>query len=648
MKTRVTVNIDISHISNNWEKTFEVCLPMPKTYTVKEVADILGFSTNSIYTFLKENRIKGIRIGQGGYRISEQELARVLHLSKKSTEDSDLAHGSPSGLVPQGDVLCPNLFDWFAGLAAIIAGIGLFLFNSSLVRPEAAGFFHVAFAVRVVLIAAGGGVLASAVVVQAYGWHKIFHAILGTLGLINGVMLIRGGDVDGAILYAAMGFLLWLGLIFHPKGIVWLGIYLTLLAVFFPVWIFSALESPEVITAAWSIGISAAWFGWGVVGAGVGYVVLFWLGFARRPAALVASSVLAGLLCLGGAVWYGQIQYWSRAFFLIVLGFFAGLMPCWHFFCDGAPKRQRLLLHGLFAAAGVTLIAAIFVVYMLQRNLWARSAAEFLNRISTAQTLLTSTVEAAQSAAVLTAANTDVTIALQKKDLATLISASKLLYESNSAIRRVVFLSASGQGVSLYPYGTFDLANYAFREYFVKARDTRAPYISNVFQSAVDDVGRYVAVVAVPVLTPKGAFAGVLAVSIDLDKLGFKLRQLTMESRGEYFIIVDQEKTILSHPDKARIGTKLPDHDVVFTTPSDQTGITGGVLPDGTLGLIAYGPVDRLGWTVTLRMPVMQVYAFTPHAGIWVFGTVAVVLVATMWFASLLKVRWSGQSGGGP
>ncbi|MCL4199842.1 helix-turn-helix domain-containing protein, partial [Patescibacteria group bacterium] len=56
---------------------------MPKTYTVKEVADILGFSTNSIYTFLKEKRIRGVRIGKGRFRIPEEELSRILHLSKK-------------------------------------------------------------------------------------------------------------------------------------------------------------------------------------------------------------------------------------------------------------------------------------------------------------------------------------------------------------------------------------------------------------------------------------------------------------------------------------------------------------------------------------------------------------------------------------
>lgn len=54
---------------------------MPATYTVKQVADILGYSTNSIYTFLKEKRIIGVRVGKGRFRIPHSELHRLLEMS---------------------------------------------------------------------------------------------------------------------------------------------------------------------------------------------------------------------------------------------------------------------------------------------------------------------------------------------------------------------------------------------------------------------------------------------------------------------------------------------------------------------------------------------------------------------------------------
>lgn len=622
---------------------------MPKNYTVKEVADILGFSTNSIYTFLKEKRLRGVRIGRGRFRIPEEELARVLHLTKKpSLSQPTTLDLTPSAAIPGKDVLTPNIFDWFAGLAAIISGVALFLFNSSLIRPEATNISSVMVFVRIILIASGMGVVGSAMFTQGRGWHKLFHVLLGTLGIVNGVMLFLGGDIDGAIIYGALGVVLWMGVAMHVQGTVLFGIYVSLLAFLFPLWIVTSFGSPAVVTIARVISLSQPWFGVSVILASVSYLVLFWTGITERRPAFIAASILATVLCFGAAVWYGEIQYWSRAFFLIVLGFFSGLVPCWHWFCTAIPRRQRLLLHGLFAGVSGVLLIAVLVVNLLQRNAWEASKTEFFNRVGTAQNILIATTDAARSAAVMTAANPEVIRALEKNNTETLVSASKLLYESNPVIRRVVFLNGKGNGVSLYPYGTFDLANYAFRDYFIQARDTRAVYVSNVFQAAVDNRGRYVLAVAVPVFTSDGTFTGVLVVSVDLERLGLRLRQLAVESRSEYFVITDQKKTILSHPDSNVIGTILPENDLIYSVPLTQKGVAGGILPDGTLALIAYGPVERLGWVVALRIPAQEVYALTQNAVVWVFGIVAAMLIVGFWFASFFKLRWIGRSGGGP
>ena len=55
---------------------------MPATYTVKQVSKLLGYSTNSIYTFLKEKRLKGVRIGKGRFRIPQSELDKFLQVEK--------------------------------------------------------------------------------------------------------------------------------------------------------------------------------------------------------------------------------------------------------------------------------------------------------------------------------------------------------------------------------------------------------------------------------------------------------------------------------------------------------------------------------------------------------------------------------------
>lgn len=50
-----------------------------KLYTVKQVADVLGVSTNTLYKYLGEGKIKSLRFSKRGrFRISETELTRLL------------------------------------------------------------------------------------------------------------------------------------------------------------------------------------------------------------------------------------------------------------------------------------------------------------------------------------------------------------------------------------------------------------------------------------------------------------------------------------------------------------------------------------------------------------------------------------------
>lgn len=63
-----------------------------RIYTVKEVARLLGFSTNTIYKYLDEGKIKSTRLGsEGRFRIPQKEVARLLGLrGVKSQIASDL------------------------------------------------------------------------------------------------------------------------------------------------------------------------------------------------------------------------------------------------------------------------------------------------------------------------------------------------------------------------------------------------------------------------------------------------------------------------------------------------------------------------------------------------------------------------------
>src|SRR3972149_1477085 len=56
---------------------------MKRFYTVKEASEILGFSTNTVYKYLDEGKLKGKRIGKGRFKIPHEELASYLSTGEK-------------------------------------------------------------------------------------------------------------------------------------------------------------------------------------------------------------------------------------------------------------------------------------------------------------------------------------------------------------------------------------------------------------------------------------------------------------------------------------------------------------------------------------------------------------------------------------
>lgn len=62
---------------------------MSKLYTVKEIAKILGFSTNTIYKYLDTGRLKGARgsARQGRFRVPQSQLDQFLGHPFPSTQE---------------------------------------------------------------------------------------------------------------------------------------------------------------------------------------------------------------------------------------------------------------------------------------------------------------------------------------------------------------------------------------------------------------------------------------------------------------------------------------------------------------------------------------------------------------------------------
>ena len=634
---------------------------MPKNYTVKEVADILGFSTNSIYSFLKEKRIKGVRFGRGRFRIPEEELSRILHLSKKS-EQAIIPPAQPQA--PQGDaafidiqrrersdtdavILPPNIFDWFVGLAAVVAGAGLFLFNSSVVPAGLVQISAVFPVIRIVLVSCGLGIIISSIFTQGRGWHGVFHFALCVTGIANAYALATAGDVDGAFLYGALALVIGFTNIVHLGGIVSIGLYASLIAMLLPLTMVVFPFDSHVQMLSAMLGMPALSMGLLFLAVAIALVTAWWLGYVRSHGMFTGATWILVICDVVAAVWYAYINYWSRSFFLVVVGFFTGLLPYWWQVQQTISRRYTLLLHGMLLVVGSVLTIALFVVYILQQNMWQAREIEFANKIRIAQSQLQSAIQSVESSVAVASGNMDFVDAVTKKDLVNLTSFSKIIYESNPNIRRLVFLDAGGDGIALYPYGTFDEPNFAFRDYFQQAKSSGQPYISDVYQAKADNAGRYIVVVAVPLHDRKGVFSGVMAASVDLDRMSLQLAQIAVASRGEYFVVSDNKGVILSHPNQTLIGSTAPASDPLYRGIRGEAGVIENAMIEKKYGMIAYADVPKLRWAISLRVPSGDVFVLTSVV-IWsVFGSVGIILLISIALFSFVERRIVQKKEGG-
>ncbi len=100
---------------------------MPKkTYTVKEVAKLLGFSTNTVYKYLDDGSIQAVRLGEEGrFRIPESEVERLLQEKGRSLSDVNTTPAINKDGVSESSLAIkdtPKLFDWFVYFMSISLG----------------------------------------------------------------------------------------------------------------------------------------------------------------------------------------------------------------------------------------------------------------------------------------------------------------------------------------------------------------------------------------------------------------------------------------------------------------------------------------------------------------------------------------------
>ncbi len=639
---------------------------MAATYTVKQIAEILGYSTNSIYTFLKEHRIKGIRVGKGRFRIPQSELHRLLLISKGQSPMTDAVaiqdtevitpHESASrfsfSVFGRAHGVTANIFDWFVGIAAVISGAALFLFNQTFDTVYVQSVTPVVSIIRILLIGGGIGILLTNLAYDTHQtWHKVFRGLLVVAGIIMTIILVLVRDIDAIGIYGTLTLITGLTLFVRLGKIMPFVLLLTLLALVAPVVAFAAPADSHVMAVTAALHVTPVVLGIGLSFVCFGFILLLWLGLYRKKALFwVCSYVAAGTYFLLGFS-FAQHQFWARSFYFMIVGLTCMYLPSWKNLSMTRNRKAQGVAIGMFGVITAVIIIGILMVYVSQLNVVTVVKREDAQKVDFARTMIETDIQSVKSTVMTASINPDLVAAVQKNNTTELMNLSRIMFDSSDSIRRIVILDKNGTGLFLYPLGTFDQTDLSFRDYFIRARDTGNVYISDVFESLVDRAHRKVIIISMPLFTADKQFVGILGASVDLDAISARLQKIAVTDRGEYIVVLDSHGKRIMHPVPSLIGTDTEPNDPTLLGIQGKTGMAQGDTYDGIYSLIVYTSINSsLHWAIALKAPFNKIYALSNTANIIVasFIILCIIVAALIFELSYALKHTSVGEGGSP
>lgn len=605
---------------------------MSTTYTVKQVAQILGYSTNSIYTFLKEKRIKGIRLGKGRFRISEEELARILHLSKKTvvlpTASSLSVSSRLINFTNSTKFNIPSLFDWFLGITSILLAAAMSLHNiypndisGSLLSP-----FQLL--IQIVLTAGGIGILIGDVFGQKkYLWHNIFHLILAAAYASLTYLRFRMGEGGALALYGSLVPFILLHCFWHhlnpPTFTVFVFldvIFLALIYLFKP----TLFELPVIFN---QLAISPTLFGFIWLVGGIIYTCLVFYFYQRKRSIYWLLMLLNSLFFLAAAIWYAQMMHWTKSIVILLVSLTGMFVPVWDLLQVNQGKFRKLVI-GVFLGTLGFLLMVIGLISLGQKSLLTYARHNLADKLSLGESLITTNQQTIMNSLNGLANDPLFKEATLKGDEKILLNYLKGVYEGNRMMRRILVIQQDGDLAAIYPIIELTEKNFAFRDYFSEVMITQKPFISTVFQ-ATDQSQSNVLVIAVPIVI-QNKTKGVLVGSLDFLAFDRQLRKISDETDGEYFLVSDTQDRWLINPVDEITGEKVNEKSFLRRTP--RTGIqVQETYNEQDRRIIAVSKrLENNGWIIGVAVPLRSVLQLTITTSLIIYGISAFMLVIAL------------------
>lgn len=606
-----------------------------KFYTVKQVAQALGFSTNTVYKYLDEGKIQATRLGtEGRFRISEAELLRLLgtknNLTEQITEPSaaiqnisePLASSSQNLKLETGfgekvsevsfkedasllsKISNPSIFDWFIACLSLFVGLSYFLFPYYTQNISYAPYALFSQVSKFSLIILALVLLAADIFVHKNKFLKIgINIMLAILFVILGISAFYTGNYlnalgDGVVSICILAFIVIKLNDFEKFSLIILtmaflsGAMFLINPGFFP-----NLRISEIISNNLPI-FGLFWFTTFLailIGA-------FW-GYLKHRKILIASFITLGLGSFGYAVIATSEGFWEQGVYAIVFGSFSFIFPFWKRFESFAKYSKKELLEGFFWFF-LVLTAGIGLVIYVQGSFINNALSENKRGLETAKSVVNTFLAQGQEDVSRFGANKRLLVLMQDplKNQADLDSIASEFYSNSTVFRRVLIIGAEGKGISVYPQdNTFKGLNVSDRDYFFLARSTKRMVVSAALKPRFGTEQRVIAM-SFPILDENGKFLGVIVGSIDFVKLSNKLSEIKFGSNGE-FVVADSRKRIIIHPNSSFLLRPVQAGRALDMAVEGKSGSSQSYDEDGTLSVKTFAPLSPYGWGIKAQQP---------------------------------------------
>lgn len=543
---------------------------MKRFFTVKEAAESLGFSTNTVYKYLDEGKLKSKRIGKGRFKIPYEQLEPFLSVPEKVEQFvSEKVQGDKiseaieaikevnsefKGIAPGNNDFI--FFRLFVGIVILGGGlIHLFWLN---------GLYPHTPIVRILysfgLISAGLLVLITSIFWKKSKTFNVWGHTLSLIMLLGAIVIsLLLKNYQTTIAFVALLLVLvshlargYENCCKHSTFYRDFVFYTLLAALGFLILAFIAPDSISFSQISQFTTLQKAIFttGW-MLFMIFPAIYLLWAK-VKNPKILFTWVLAAFVTSLIVAIGASIRNEWDISFGAFIYSIFAGFLLWWSTAGSQIDEKEfHLVIISFFWVALVTFFG-LFSIQIYQKKQAEVVSSRMQARLSEIvkdidylftqpEGIINTEIKKGEIANVILRGNEEEAISL----------ARTIFDKFPDPLDSILILDSQGKVLGVYPRNSLvQGGNFSSREYFQLPKKSLRPYISNVFRAVIEiDM----VALGVPVFN-NNQFAGVVAAGYDLEAISQRYQNL---GSGGALYAYDENRRYTLNIDSQKIGQEV-------------------------------------------------------------------------------------------